>query len=64
MNSPHRSGNIVDQNTNIAASTMMNFSSPTFFSAVHLLSLTMQDYYTCGWDEEAPVEFLKQRSLF
>lgn len=35
-----------------------------FFWLSTLLALTIRDYYTCGWDEEAPVEFLKQGSFF
>ena len=35
-----------------------------FFWLCILLALTMQDCYTCGWDEEAPVEFLKRGAFF
>ena len=40
------------------------FAVAGFFWLCILLSLTMQDYYTRGWGEEAPVEFLKQGSVF
>ena len=41
---------------------MMPSAKPVagFFWLCILLALTMQDYYTHGWGEEAPVEFLKQ----
>ena len=29
-----------------------------------MLSLTMQDYYTRGWGQEAPVQFLKEGAFF
>ena len=40
------------------------FSLAGFFWLLILLVMTMQDYYTRGWEEPAPVEFLDQAQPF
>ena len=29
-----------------------------------MLAMTLQDYYTRGWNQEVPIEFLKAGSFF
>ena len=40
------------------------FSIAGFFWLCIMLALTMQDYYTRGWGEAPPVEFLKEGAFF
>ena len=40
------------------------FAVAGFIWLAIMLSLTMQDYYTRGWGQEAPVEFLKEGAFF
>ena len=40
------------------------FAVAGFFWLSIMLALTMQDYYTRGWGEAPPIEFLKEGAFF